>query len=297
MQPSKRLCDTRRYDASDRRLVRHRGRRHPSHRHPVRRLRDHRLPPRPGFCRNPHCSGENQEEHRLPRRGTVWSYTNACYPPPPPFATAEPYTPVTLAAVELAEAGLIVLGQVSGLTVDDLRIGMEVELTHGALADGPLVWMWGPRDERRGARRGHAPMGQTRQTVHRVRRGRRAGGAGRCRNRLERRAVPRRGGHDQERLSGLRGRFHLRAGAGLVGDADRLLLRRLRVGSPGRRPGQDQDPGRAVRRRARRGRRRHAQGVLQTRRRRPARRSGLAAVPAAGSHQSRLLRALRPQAA
>ncbi|WP_327089062.1 Zn-ribbon domain-containing OB-fold protein [Nonomuraea sp. NBC_01738] len=101
------------------------------------------FPPRPGFCRNPHCSGENQEEHRLPRRGTVWSYTNACYPPPPPFATAEPYTPVTLAAVELAEAGLIVLGQVSGLTVDDLRIGMEVELTHGALADGPLVWMWG----------------------------------------------------------------------------------------------------------------------------------------------------------
>ncbi|MFI6910442.1 Zn-ribbon domain-containing OB-fold protein [Nonomuraea sp. NPDC050394] len=100
------------------------------------------FPPQRGFCRNPHCSGETQEETRLPRQGTVWSYTNACYAPPPPFAAAEPYTPVTLAAVELAEAGIIVLGQVKDLTVDELRVGMELRLTHGPLADGPLVWMW-----------------------------------------------------------------------------------------------------------------------------------------------------------
>ncbi|MGP3959324.1 Zn-ribbon domain-containing OB-fold protein [Nonomuraea sp. 3N208] len=101
------------------------------------------FPPSPhGFCPNPRCEGEEMEVTRLPRRGRVWSYTNACYPPPAPFVAAEPYEPVTLAAVELDGAGIVVLGQVAGLTVDQLEVGMELELTSGPLADGPLVWMW-----------------------------------------------------------------------------------------------------------------------------------------------------------
>ena len=83
------------------------------------------------------------EEFPLPRRGRVWSYTNACYPPPAPYVAAQPYEPVTLAAVELDEVGIVVLGQVRGLTVDQLAVGMELELTSGPLADGPLMWMWG----------------------------------------------------------------------------------------------------------------------------------------------------------
>ncbi|MFF5208048.1 Zn-ribbon domain-containing OB-fold protein [Streptosporangium sp. NPDC000396] len=101
------------------------------------------FPPQTGLCRNPGCDGEDLAVTRLSRRGTVWSYTNACYAPPAPFVTAEPYTPVTLAAVELAEEGIVVLGQVKDLTVEDLHVGMELELTVGALADGPSVWMWG----------------------------------------------------------------------------------------------------------------------------------------------------------
>ncbi|NUP83238.1 MAG: benzoylsuccinyl-CoA thiolase [Nonomuraea sp.] len=101
------------------------------------------FPPQRGLCRNPRCAGEETAETRLPRRGRVWSYTNACYPPPEPYVAAEPYRPVTLAAVELDGAGLVVLGQVKDLTVDDLEVGMELELVHGPLADGPLVWMWG----------------------------------------------------------------------------------------------------------------------------------------------------------
>ncbi|GAA2913645.1 hypothetical protein GCM10010517_80190 [Streptosporangium fragile] len=100
------------------------------------------FPPRTGPCRNPHCDGETLVQVRLPRRGTVWSYTNACYPPPAPFVAADPYEPVTLAAVELAGEGIVVLGQVKGLTVDDLHVGMELELIASPLADGPLVWMW-----------------------------------------------------------------------------------------------------------------------------------------------------------
>lgn len=100
------------------------------------------FPPRPDSCPNPRCSG-SMGAFRLPRRGRVWSYTNACYPPPAPFVAAEPYEPVTLAAVELDEVGIVVLGQVKGLTVEQLAVGMELELTSGPLADGPLVWMWG----------------------------------------------------------------------------------------------------------------------------------------------------------
>ncbi|MGP4102739.1 Zn-ribbon domain-containing OB-fold protein [Nonomuraea sp. KM90] len=101
------------------------------------------FPPRRESCPNPRCEGADMEEFPLPRRGRVWSYTNACYPPPAPYVAAQPYEPVTLAAVELDEVGIVVLGQVRGLTVDQLAVGMELELTSGPLADGPLVWMWG----------------------------------------------------------------------------------------------------------------------------------------------------------
>ncbi|MEU8400768.1 OB-fold domain-containing protein [Nonomuraea sp. NPDC048892] len=101
------------------------------------------FPPRHGSCPDPRCAGTEMEVFGLPRRGRVWSYTNACYPPPAPYVAAQPYEPVTLAAVELDEVGIVVLGQVKGLTVDELTVGMELELTSGPLADGPLVWMWG----------------------------------------------------------------------------------------------------------------------------------------------------------
>ncbi|MEU6721436.1 OB-fold domain-containing protein [Nonomuraea sp. NPDC046802] len=100
------------------------------------------FPPRRDLCPNPRCDGDSMEEVRLPRRGRVWSYTNACYPPPAPFVAADPYVPVTLAAVELDEVGIVVLGQVRDLTVNELEVGMELELTSGPLADGPVVWMW-----------------------------------------------------------------------------------------------------------------------------------------------------------
>ncbi len=100
------------------------------------------FPPRRGSCPDPRCDGTDMEVTRLPRRGRVWSYTNAVYPPPAPYVAAQPYVPVTLAAVELDGAGIVVLGQVAGLTVDELEVGMELELTAGPLADGPLVWMW-----------------------------------------------------------------------------------------------------------------------------------------------------------
>ncbi|MBM9459557.1 OB-fold domain-containing protein [Nocardioides sp. zg-536] len=81
------------------------------------------------FCSNPACDGTEHESVELSRRGTVWSYTDAQYQPPPPYVPrGETYEPFALAAVELPE-GIVVLGQVAdGYGVADLRVGAQVEL-------------------------------------------------------------------------------------------------------------------------------------------------------------------------
>ena len=102
-----------------------------------------------GFCKNPACSGEEFETVELSRRGTVWSYTDAQYQPPPPYIpTTDPFVPFALAAVELPE-GLVVLGQVAeGYGVADLRVGTEVELVVETLytdeSGERTVWRWKP---------------------------------------------------------------------------------------------------------------------------------------------------------
>ena len=105
-------------------------------------------PDRAGFCRNPACDGDELETAELSRRGTVWSYTDAQYQPPPPYvARTDPYEPFALAAVELAE-GITVLGQVAdGYGVRDLRVGAEVELVVEPLDGDLLTWRWKPVTE------------------------------------------------------------------------------------------------------------------------------------------------------
>ena len=110
------------------------------------------FPPTGGFCRNPACSGEEFERTELSRRGTVWSYTDAQYQPPPPYVPAsDPYVPFALAAVELPE-GLVVLGQLAeGYGVGDVHVGSEVELVVERLYtddDGEhTIWRWKPVTE------------------------------------------------------------------------------------------------------------------------------------------------------
>lgn len=102
-----------------------------------------------GFCRNPGCQGEEFTDTELSRRGTVWSYTDAQYQPPPPYLPRnDPYQPFALAAVELAE-GIVVLGQVAdGYGVADLHVGAEVALVVEPLyADDSgerTIWRWKP---------------------------------------------------------------------------------------------------------------------------------------------------------
>jgi uncharacterized protein len=101
------------------------------------------------FCRNPACAGSTFEEVPLSRTGRIWSYTNACYQPPPPYVSAEPFVPFAIAAVELERERMIVLGQmVAGTDVASLRVGMPVELVLETLyregGQDKVVWKWKP---------------------------------------------------------------------------------------------------------------------------------------------------------
>lgn len=107
------------------------------------------FPKQTHYCRNPNCDSTEFEEVELSRTGTVWSYTNACYKPPEPFVAADPFEPYTIAAVELAEEKMVVLGQVAeGISVEELKVGMEMELVleplHETEEDIKVTWKWQP---------------------------------------------------------------------------------------------------------------------------------------------------------
>ena len=98
---------------------------------------------------DPSVSIDQVEEVLLSRKGIIWSYTNSVYSPPPPFVVREPYESITVAAVELEAERMIILGQVApGWGVDDLEIGMAVELCLGILYEDEnreyLTWQWRP---------------------------------------------------------------------------------------------------------------------------------------------------------
>ena len=102
------------------------------------------------FCRNPDCDGEEFEAAELSRRGRIWSFTDAQYQPPPPYIPrSEDYQPFAIAAVELEDERMVVLGQIAdGYGVDDLQVGQPVELVVEDLysdADHDyVVYKWRP---------------------------------------------------------------------------------------------------------------------------------------------------------
>jgi hypothetical protein len=101
------------------------------------------------FCRNPHCAGTEFEEVPLSRTGTIWSFTEHYYQPPAPYISPDPFEPYTVAAVELAEEKMVVLGQVAaGVKQSELKAGMNVELVLETLYEDDdseyVVWKWKP---------------------------------------------------------------------------------------------------------------------------------------------------------
>lgn len=101
------------------------------------------------YCRNPDCQSTEFKEVELSRTGTIWSYTEHYYKPPAPYIADEPFEPYTIAAVELANEKLVVLGQIaSGVKHSDLKAGMQVELVVERAYDledtEHTMWKWKP---------------------------------------------------------------------------------------------------------------------------------------------------------
>ena len=276
------------------------------------------FPPREGGCPNPECDSDTLEPTELSRRGRVWSYTENHYAPPPPYVAAEPFEPYALAAVELDDERIVVLGQVA----------TGVQRRRPAAS----AWRWSSWSTRSTTTTttstsctcGHPPR-------------RRTGGSGGDavsadrdvavlgvgmhpwgkwgRNFVEygvvaaraaladaglawtRHPVRRRRRHHPQRLPGLRRRRHVRPGARLDRRA-RVVAATPRARRARRRSHQARAQILAglLRRRARGRRRHHAEGLLRARRRRAQGRPRLAALPPARRHQPDVLRALRPPA-
>ena len=107
------------------------------------------FPKQDDYCRNPRCDSTDFREVELSRTGRIWSYTNSCYKPPEPYVSPDPFEPFAIAAVQLEKERMVVLGQVAtGLTVDDLEVGMPMELVleplHETDKDVRVTWKWQP---------------------------------------------------------------------------------------------------------------------------------------------------------
>ena len=99
-------------------------------------------------CRNPHCQSDDLGEVELSPRGTIWSYTINHYPPPWPAISPEPFRPYAVAAVELSDERIVILGQVPRGSEELLALGSSAELVLDTLyEDGEaeyMMWKWRP---------------------------------------------------------------------------------------------------------------------------------------------------------
>jgi uncharacterized OB-fold protein len=118
-----------------------------------RACRSYFFPKETFACRNPACGAAELEDVPLSTTGTLWSYTDNHYQPPAPYVSPDPFVPYAIAAVELAEERMVVLGQVArGVATADLQVGMRMTLVAEPLyaddANEYLVWKWTPANGR-----------------------------------------------------------------------------------------------------------------------------------------------------
>lgn len=109
--------------------------------------------PKAESCRNSYCGSTTfeMEDVHLSRTGLLWSYTVNYYPPPVNYMVdPKNFKPYVVAAVELADEQMKVIGRVPEIyDPEQLKIGMEMELVLGPLyknqdGDDVVTWMWKP---------------------------------------------------------------------------------------------------------------------------------------------------------
>lgn len=100
--------------------------------------------PRTAACHDPRCSKSQVEDAAFGPRGTLWSFAIQHYPPPPPVRWDEPYVPYAIGVVDMPE-GLRVLARLATTSLEQIRVGMPVELVLERLCtekDGSEVTTW-----------------------------------------------------------------------------------------------------------------------------------------------------------
>jgi uncharacterized OB-fold protein len=86
-------------------------------------------------CRNPGCAEKRIESALLPGRGSLLSYTIQRYQPPPLFRM-DNWQPYAIGLIDLG-AGVEVMGMLTGLEFDAIRIGMPLRMVIEALYTDP----------------------------------------------------------------------------------------------------------------------------------------------------------------
>ncbi len=89
------------------------------------------------------------KEVALSNTGKLWSYTTNHYKPPEPYLAPDPFEPYTVAAVELDNEKMVVLGQLAdGVDPADIEVGMDMKLELATLYEDDeneyMVWKWRP---------------------------------------------------------------------------------------------------------------------------------------------------------
>jgi uncharacterized protein len=95
----------------------------------------------------PNCQGESVEV-LLSRTGKLESFTIHHFAAPPPFIKPDPFVPYAVGLVSLSE-GISVAGMLTGMKLENIRIGMDVELIVEKMADDAegnsyLTWKFRP---------------------------------------------------------------------------------------------------------------------------------------------------------
>jgi uncharacterized protein len=83
--------------------------------------------PKSSYCNNAYCSKGEIKEVTFGTRGKVYSYTIQYYAPPAPYKWEGEFKPYAIGYIDLPE-GIRVLGQLTGCKLEDVKIGMDVEL-------------------------------------------------------------------------------------------------------------------------------------------------------------------------
>jgi uncharacterized OB-fold protein len=74
------------------------------------------------------CQSEDLDDIALSRQGKLYSYTIIRNRPPGDYKGPEPFEPFAVGLVELPE-GIRILAPIAGCNFEELRIGMELELS------------------------------------------------------------------------------------------------------------------------------------------------------------------------